>query len=146
MVKKDSGIEMPLPKQEISAAIGKELIVEWALRQWELGLVNDLSVLNLIRMSMLDADLLESAYLHSPASVYPGLDLHTALKREVSDVDREAYLKTAITTMAKPENVELLKEVERLIDKELAGHVKESVRKDLEKSSLRTKVSHIRRK
>ena len=133
---------MSLAKQEISAALGKEFLVEWCLQQWDLGLVNDLSASNLTKMSMLDTHLLETAYIDSPATVYTGLDLHTALKLEVDDVGKEASLRDLIATIAVPENQELYKQVERLIDDERAGDLEEPMIKELQKRNLRTKVSH----
>jgi hypothetical protein len=122
-------------KPEVSAALFKELLVEWTLRNWESGLVNDLSATNLTKMSIFDAENFDSTNVNTPA--YPALDLYSALTRAVSDIDRESYLIQRLAPLMQPENTELRQEVERLLDVELIGYSKVKQ----EKLNLRSKVA-----
>jgi hypothetical protein len=122
-------------KPEVSAALFKELLVEWTLRNWESGLVNDLSATNLTKLSIFDAKIFDSTNIDTPA--YPALDLYSALTRAVSDVDRESYLIQRVAPLMQPENAGLRQEVERLLDMELIDYPKVKQ----EKLSLRSKVA-----
>ena len=91
----------------------KEVLIEWASREWKTGFLLDVSPKNLTEMSMLDPDALDGPFLHE------GHDLYTGVTHAANDVEISDRLRTLFLPVLLPRNEAMKTEVEKLVDEEM---------------------------